>query len=191
MNKICSIVSLALGAIGVFSGILTVVFYPDLYHYIMKLVSTEHWCFIERNCSFNFLATRCYLGLLQFWPVGGDPNSNAYEHLLFQCDQRWGGHAGPGHKQNGPDKAQVGETKVCLDPMLSCSDWCKLAPTPLKNITRRQISPSLLMGTWWILTRWSTGSLTRRTLVEICRMRSGLSTWSPSRPQSRPGEKYF
>ena len=41
MNKICSIVTLALGAIGVFSGILTVVFYSDLYHYIMKLVRIE------------------------------------------------------------------------------------------------------------------------------------------------------
>ena len=41
MNKICSIVTLTLGAIGVFSGILTVVFYSDLYHYIMKMVSPQ------------------------------------------------------------------------------------------------------------------------------------------------------
>ena len=49
MNKICSIVSLALGAIGVFSGILTVVFYSDLYHYIMKLVSSESVVFYRKK----------------------------------------------------------------------------------------------------------------------------------------------
>ena len=49
MNKICPNVTLALGAIGVFSGILTVVFYSDLYHYIMKLVRT--WVFREGNSS--------------------------------------------------------------------------------------------------------------------------------------------
>jgi len=43
MNKICSIVSLALGAVGVFSGILTVVFYSDLYHYIMKMQLAVTW----------------------------------------------------------------------------------------------------------------------------------------------------
>ena len=92
MNKICSIVTLALGAIGVFSGILTVVFYPDLYHYIMKLVSTWGPVLLEGNSSSIFLATRCYLGLVQLWPLGGDSHPNAYEHLLFQCDQRGGGY---------------------------------------------------------------------------------------------------
>ena len=38
MNHKCSIVSLVFGAIGIISGILTVVFYSDLYHYIMKKV---------------------------------------------------------------------------------------------------------------------------------------------------------
>ena len=38
MNHKCSIVSLVLGALGVIGGIVTVVFYSDLYDYIMKRV---------------------------------------------------------------------------------------------------------------------------------------------------------
>jgi len=43
MNYKCSIISLVFGAIGIIGGIVTVVFYSDLYHYIMKKQLAVTW----------------------------------------------------------------------------------------------------------------------------------------------------